>query len=171
MERLPKIPTGRISVGEAAGEIVTVLVTLGFLVFAATLTTTDATGSPARLLAPSFTAVWLPILLVAIAMRGVVHLRAYNTGRWTRWLAVYYALLQVAFGVLLVTLARTGVILNPSFGEAIGWPDLHDGQGPVMLALALGTVLATGWEIVRILLRARQAQGSGPLVEASSTSA
>src|SRR5437762_2210755 len=40
LERLPKVADGRITVGETAGEIVTVLITIGILVFAATLTTT-----------------------------------------------------------------------------------------------------------------------------------
>jgi hypothetical protein len=168
LERLPKAATGRITVAEAAGEIVTVLITLGIFVFIAGLSTTDASGAPVPVFAREFSSVWLPILLSAIALRGAVHLKAYATGSWTRWLAVYHAVLQAAFGVLMVTLALSGWIVNPAFGDAIGVPGLADGKGPVMLTLVVGTTLATGWEIVRILLRHRRADAQRPLVGAPS---
>jgi HAAS domain-containing protein len=171
LERLPKVLTGRITVGEAAGEIVTVLITLGIFVFMARLSTIAASGAEVHLFAPEFTTVWLPILLAATALRGAVHLKAYALGRWTRWLAVYHALLQASFGVLVVVLALSGWILNPAFGEAIGWPGLADGRGPVMLTLAVGTTLATSWEILRIFLRARRAQGAAGLFDAAPRSA
>jgi hypothetical protein len=170
LERLPKISTGRITVSEAAGEIVTVLITLGILVFVASLTTTDASGAQIPLLASGFRTIWLPILLAAIAIRAVVHVMAYAAGRWTRWLAVYHALLQVAFAALLVTLALSGWIINPAFGPAVGVPTLAEGGSPVMLGLAVFTTLATGWEILRIFLRARRGEELRSLVGASSSS-
>ena len=63
-----------------------------------------------------------------------------------------------------------GWILNPAFGEAIGWPELANGNGPVMLTFAMFTTLATGYEIARIYLRARHVPALGPLVGASSPS-
>ena len=156
VERLPKTPTGRISVGETAGEIVTVLIAIGILLFTTTLSTRDASGAQVPLLAADFKAVWLPILVATLALRGIDHLRAYNAGRWTPPLVAYHGLVHLAFGVLVVTLALSGWIVNPAFGEAIGWPTLHLGDSPPMLALAIGTVLATGWEIVRIVLRTRR---------------
>jgi hypothetical protein len=170
LERLPKVSTGRITVGETAGEIVAVLVTLGIFAFTATLSTTNASGVEVRLLAPTFLTVWLPILLVMIAIRGVDYVRAYMAGRWTRWLATYHALVHIAFGLLAVTLALNGAILNPAFGETIGWPELANGGAPVMLTFAMFTALATAYEIVRIYLRARRAAGFGSLVGASSPS-
>jgi len=170
LERLPKVSDGRITVGETAGEIVTVLITIGILVFAATLTTTTESGEAVPLLAPGFKTVWLPILVVTIAIRGIDHARAYLAGRWTRWLAVYHALVHTAFGLLLVTLALSGWIVNPAFGEAIGLPGLADGHGPVMLTLAVGTILATGWEVVRIFLRVRRRDDAAPRLDASTQS-
>jgi hypothetical protein len=171
LERLPKVSTGRISVSEAAGEIVTVLITLGILVFISRLTTTDIAGREVPLLAPSFSLVWLPVLLVLIAIRGVDHVRAYMAGRWTTWLTVYHALIHLTFGLLLVTLALTGWIVNPAFGEAIGWPSIADGHGPVMRTFAVFTALATGWEILRIVLRARRPSDRPPLLDARPRSA
>jgi hypothetical protein len=171
LERLPKVSTGRITVSEAAGEIVTVLITLGILVFVASLTTTDLSGAQTPLLAPEFRTIWLPILLAAIAIRAVVHVMAYAAGRWTRWLVVYHALLHITFAVLVVTLALSGWIINPAFGPAVAVPTLAEGGSPVMLAVAVFTTLATGWEIVRIVLRARRGGELRPLLGASSRSA
>jgi HAAS domain-containing protein len=162
VDRLPRVAEGRISLGEAAGEIVTIVITLAILLFAATLSTTTPAGVQVPLFATPFMTVWLPTLVVAIVMRGIVHLRAYNTGQWTRWLAVYHALLQLSFGTLVVVLAVTGWIVNPAFGEAIGYPDLASGDGPVMLTFALFTAIATGYEIVRIFIRARRPDRASP---------
>ena len=170
LERLPKVSAGRISIGETAGEVVTVLITLGILVFSTTLSTTSPYGTHIPFLADGFRTVWLPILLVLVAIRGVDYLRAYTAGRWTTWLTVYHALVHVAFALLLVNLALSGWIVNPVFGEQIGLPSLADGHGPVMQTLALGTVLATGYEIVRIILRARRTDGRAPQLETSTQS-
>jgi hypothetical protein len=160
LERLPKLPSSRISVGETAGEIVTVLVAIGILLFSGGLSITVASGAQVPLLSRDFTTVWLPILVAVIAVRGSVHLRAYTAGSWTRWLTWYHALLQLAFGGLVVVLALSGWIVNPAVAEVIGGSN-------VTLAnrgLALVTVLATGWEIVRIFLRGRRPE---PAVTAS----
>lgn len=171
LERLPKISDGRISVGDAVGEIVTVLISIGILVFIGGLTTTDLSGGEVPLLDGEFRSVWLPILLAVLAMRGVGHLLAYNAGRWTPFLALTNALLHVTFAVPLVVGALAGWIVNEEFARVIGWSALASGDGAPMLAVAVGTTLASGWEIVRIFRRARRAQGLGPLVGASSSSA
>jgi len=156
LERLPKVSTGRISVSETAGEVVTVLITMGVLAFAATLRTTDAAGTQVPLLSTGFATVWLPILLVTLALRAVDYVRAYNAGRWTTWLTVYHSLVHLAFWVVVGVVATSGWIVNPAFGEAIGIPRLADGEGPVMLWIAIFTTMATGYEIVRTFLRSRR---------------
>jgi hypothetical protein len=171
LERLPKVTDGRISVGEATREIATALVTLGILLFIGGLATTDIYGAEVPLLTHEFRSVWLPILLVLLAMRAVGHLLAYNAGRWTPFLASTNALLHVTVAVTVVVGALAGWIVSDEFARVIGWPDLANGDGAPMLALAVGTTLASGWEIVRIFRRARRAQGFGSLVGASSSSA
>jgi hypothetical protein len=171
LERLPKVADGRISVGEVAGEIATALIAIGILVFIGGLSTTDASGAELPLLDREFRSVWLPILVVLIAMRGFGHLLAYNAGRWTPFLVFTNALLHVTVAVPLIVGAMSGWIVSDEFAQAIGWPALASGGGAPMVAVAVGTTLATGWEIVRIFLRARRAQGLGPLVGASSQSA
>lgn len=49
------------------------------------------------------------------------------------------------------------VLINPAFADALGWPPLADGNGPVMLSIAAGTVLVTAWEIFDGFRRARRA--------------
>jgi len=170
LERLPKVSAGRISVGETATEIVAVLITMGILVFASTLSTTSPYGTHIPFLADGFRTVWLPVLLLLVAIRGIDYVRAYTAGRWTTWLTVYHSLVHLAFAVLLVTLALSGWIVNPVFGTQMGIPALADGNGPVMQILALGTVLATGYEIVRIILRARRADDRAPQLGTSAQS-
>ena len=171
VERLPKVATGRISIGETASEIAVVLIAIGVLVFAGTLTTTDSSGLQIPLLAPDFRAVWLPILVAILALRGIHHVRAYNLGRWTRPHAAYHGLVQLAFGVLVVTLALSGWIVTPEFGSVIGVPNLADGEGPVMRTLAIAVGLATAYEVVQIFLRARRADRLTPVVDTAPHSA
>jgi len=171
VERLPKVATGRISIGETASEVAVVLISIGVLAFAATLTTTDPSGAQIPLFAPDFRAVWLPILVVTLALRGIDHVRAYNAGRWTRPNAAYHGLVHLAFGLVGVTLALSGWIVNPEFGGVIGVPDLADGQGPVMRVLAIGVGIATAYEIGRIFVRARRADRLAPVVDAAPHSA
>jgi hypothetical protein len=61
--------------------------------------------------------------------------------------------------------------VNPAFGEAIGLPGLADGHGPLMSTLAVGTILATGWEVVRIFLRVRRKDNATPKLDTSAQSA
>jgi len=171
VERLPKVAAGRISIGETAGEIATVLISIGVLVFASTLSTTDISGVQVALFSPNFRAVWLPILVVTLALRGIDYIRAYNTGRWTRPQAAYHGLVHLAFGILVVTLALTGWIVTPEFGGIIGVPSLADGDGPVMRAVALGAGLVTAYEIVRVFVRARRADRLTPMIDVSPHSA
>jgi hypothetical protein len=171
VERLPKVADARISVGEAAREIVTVLVGIGILVFAGGLSTTDVYGADLPVLHHDFRTIWVPILVTVLALRGACHLLAYNAGRWTPLLASANALLHVAFAAPLVVLALAGWIVDERFARTIGWWDLASGGSAPMLAVAVGITLATGWAVVRILLRARRAQGIAPLVGASSRSA
>ena len=80
-------------------------------------------------------------------------------------------MLEVAFALPILVLALTGSIINPAFAAQVGARTLGHGNGPAMLALAIGTLLITAWEIVTTFLRARRAQGAGPLVGASMPSA
>ena len=170
LERLPKVASGRISVGETAGEVVTVLITMGIFLFVAALKTTDPSGVDVPLLDPTFTTVWLPILLVVIALRGGAYVLAYNLGRWTTRLAIYHALVHVTFAVPLVFAAVNSQLVNGRFAELVGWPGLGDGRLPVMLAVAIGTTLATGWQIFRVAARARRADDAAPLLDTSPRS-
>jgi hypothetical protein len=171
LERLPKVSTGRISLSETAGEIVTVLISIGALIFAATLTTTSGAGEQVPLFSTDFRRIWLPILVATLALRGVDYLRAYNAGRWTRPHAVYHGLVHLAFGVLVVMLAMMGWILNPAFGQAINVGDLADGGGLVMRWVAIVAAGATIYELVRVFTRARRSDRLLPMIDAAPHSA
>ena len=171
LERLPKLPSGRISVSEAAGEVVTVLITLGIFLFLAGLATADPSGVSVPLFQAEFRAVWLPILLALVALRGVAHVLAYNVGRWTPRLAAYHALVQITFAIPVVVVALNNQLINPRFAEVVGLPGLSDGRQPVMILVAIGTILATGWDIYRVGARARRAYEGTPVLDTSPRSA
>jgi hypothetical protein len=171
LERLPKAPSDRITVTETAGEIVSVLITIGIVLFISGINSrSGADGSPIPLLAPSFASVWLPILIALIALRGLAHLVAYSVGRWTTKLVIYNTLVQLAFAIPLVVLAVGGGILNPRFGQSFGWLNFSDGNGIPMLLVAVGTVIGTGWEIIRIALRSRRQRNPTAQLDASPRS-
>jgi hypothetical protein len=169
LERLPKVQTGRIPIGETSGEIITVVITLGVLVFVAGLSTTNGAGRIIPLLAPSFVWPWLALLLILLGVRAFAHIVAYNHGRWTGWLAAYLIVAQLVFGAIVVSRALGGGIVNQEFADLID-PGLTRGYGPIMVLVAAGTILATGWEVVRVLLRVRRARGATQLLDASPAS-
>jgi hypothetical protein len=171
LERLPELSAARVTAKESVGEIVTVLITIGGLLFLRGLGPTDASGSEVSLFAPAFTDFWFPALLAVLAAVAVLHVMVFIVGRWTMALAVGHAALRVAFALPFIVLALNGSLVNPAFAAQIGWPSLAEGNGFAMLAVAVGTTLAVGWEILKPFLRARSARGSGPLVGASRRSA
>lgn len=171
LERLPELAAGRLTAKESVGEVVTVLITVGGLLFLRGLGTTDASGSEVPLFASAFTDFWFPALLAVLAAMAVLHVVVFMVGRWTMALAVGHAALRVAFALPLIVLALNGTLMNPAFAAQIGWPSLAEGDGPAMLAVAVGTTIVGGWEILKPFLRAQRARGSGPLVGASRRSA
>ena len=99
----------------------------------------------------------VPALIAILAALGGLQIVVFLVGRWTMPLAAANAVLQVAFTVPVVVLALTGSLINPAFADALGWPPLAEGRGPVMLALAAGALLVTAWEIYDAFRRARRA--------------
>jgi hypothetical protein len=162
VDRLPALPPGRVTAGETVGEVLTTLISIGGILFLnGAVWFTDASGAVIPLFNPDLWGLWMPILigwLVAIAgLQVLIFLR----GRWTTSLAVVHAVFQLNFTVPFVGLALTGSLINPAFADALGWPPLAHGNGPVMLSIAGGVVLVTAWEIFDGFRRARRAGGEG----------
>jgi hypothetical protein len=99
----------------------------------------------------------MPLLLVLLAAIALVQVVVFLVGRWTITLAIGYTVLELAFAVPVIVLALSGSLINPAFAEAVGWPALAEGNGPVMISVAVVTAFVTGWEIVDALRRARRA--------------
>jgi hypothetical protein len=158
VERLPALPAGRVTAGETVGEIVTVFISIGGILFLTGANWfTDASGDVIPVFNPEVWSTWMPILIGALVAQALLQIVIFLVGRWTMPIAAVHALLQLAFAVPVTVLALTGSLINPAFTDAIGWPPLADGNGPAMLALAAVTVLVTGWEIFDGFRRARRA--------------
>ena len=168
VDRLPEVPSSRMSAVEAVGDILMIVLSIGGLIFLNQVAWfTDAAGELIPLFNPDLWNGWMPALIAVLlsiaALTGVVFL----IGRWTMPLAILHAVLQLAFAVPVAALALTGSLINPAFADALGWPQLAEGDGVVMIAVAAGVILVTAWEIVEVLRRARRSQeGSQPIYAA-----
>ncbi len=159
VDRLPVVPSSRMSAVEAVGDILMIVLAIGGLIFLNQVAWfTDAAGELIPLFNPDLWNGWMPALIAVLlsiaALTGVVFL----IGRWTMPLAILHAVLQLAFAVPVAALALTGSLINPAFADALGWPQLAEGDGLAMIALAAGVVLVTAWEIVEVFRRARRSR-------------
>ncbi len=161
VDQLPELPSsGAVSVGETVGEIVTIGLSIGGLLWLRGWSwVTDANGEPIPLFDPVlWDNGWFPALIVVLALQVAFQVMKLLVGRWTIGLAAINAVLAAAFGIPFALLAVNGALVNPAFAAEIGWPALADGDGIVMVAVAVGTLLVTGWEIVDGFRKARRPQ-------------
>ena len=160
VEHLPDLPSsGAVSVGETVGEIVTLGISIGGLLYLRGWSwVTDANGEPIPLFDPALWNFWFPALIAVMALTAVFHIVKLVVGRWTIALAVVHAVLLTAFAVPFAALALNGALINPAFAEAVGWPQLTDGDGVAMLAVAAATILINGWETIDGFRKARRPQ-------------
>ncbi len=157
---LPELPSsGAVSVGETVGEIVTLGISIGGLLYLRGWSwVSDANGEPIPLFDPVLWDFWFPALIGVLALQVLFHIAKLMVGRWTIGLAIVNAVLLAAFAVPFAVLAVTGALINPDFAAAVGWPQLADGEGWVMLAVAAATVLINGWEAIDGFRKARRPQ-------------
>ena len=158
VEHLPELPSsGAVSVGETVGEIVTVGISIGGLLYLRDWSwVSDASGDPVPLLNPALWDFWFPALIALLALQAVFHIVKLAMGRWTISLAIVNTVLLAAVAVPLTVLAVTGSLINPAFAAAIGWPQLAEGDGVAMLAVAATTILVSGWEAIDGFRKARR---------------
>ena len=158
VEHLPDLPSsGAVTVGETVGEIVTLGISIGGLLYLRGWSwVTDDSGAPIVLFDPALWDFWFPALIGVLALQAVFHIVKLTVGRWTIGLAIVNAILLAAFAVPFAVLAVTGSLINPAFAAEVGWPPLAEGDGIVMLALAAASILISGWEAIDGFRRARR---------------
>ena len=157
VERLPEPPSpNRVGLGETVGEVATLLLTMGGLfVLRGFSSVRDDSGAAVGILNPTFQELWVPALIAVLGLLVILRVVILRVGRWTMPLASAHAVLEVAFSGPVIALALTGSLINPAFAEAVGWPPLADGDGVVMLSVAVGVLLVTAWETFDAFRRAR----------------
>jgi hypothetical protein len=157
VEHLPELRTsGAVTVGETVGEIVTVGISIGGLLWLRGWSwVTDAAGQPIPLFDPALWNFWFPLLIALLGLQVAFHVVKLVVGRWTIGLAIVNAVLLAAFAIPFAVLALTGSLINPAFAAAT-WPALDDGDGIAMVAVAATSLLVSGWEAVSGFRRARQ---------------
>ena len=157
VDYLPELPSsGAVTVGETVGEIVTIGISIGGLLWLREWSwVTDAAGQPIPLFDPALWNFWFPVLIAVFGLQVAFHVVKLVVGRWTIGLAVVNAVLLAAIGIPFAVLALTGSLINPAFAAAT-WPGLDDGDGIAMIAVAAASILVNGWEAVNGFRRARQ---------------
>lgn len=166
IEMLPTQPDRRIGVGETVGELVTVLLSIGGLLFLRDTTWFAGQGGDGvTILDPGLSAVWLPVLLALLVATGACYVLVHLVGRWTWGLVIGFTLLQVAFAGSVVWLALNGMLVDHGFAAEVGWDELAAGDGAPMRILAAAVTLITAWEIIDVVRRTRQPRLTAALVE------
>jgi hypothetical protein len=162
VEHLPELPTsGAVGVGETVGEIVTLGISIGGLLYLRDWSwVSDANGEPIPPFDPTLWDFWFPALITVLALTAVFHIVKLMVGRWTVGLAIVHTLLLAAFAVPFAVLALDGALINPAFAEAVGWPALAEGDGVAMVVAAGASIIISGWEAVSGFRRARRPQAT-----------
>ncbi len=165
VDQLPAAPATRISLSDTVGEIITLVITIaGLLILRGLTWADDATGQEIPILHPSIVDWWVPLLVLVLLTLLGFRIMLHILGRWTMPMAVAHAVLSLAFALPIVYLALTGTLVNPAFAAAVGYPPLAEGDGPVMVLIAIGVTLVSVWEIFDGF---RQARRSATPAEAS----
>jgi hypothetical protein len=158
VDMLPKVPSGRISAGETVGEVLTSILGIGGILWLSSASWfTDSSGAVIPFFNPALPSLWLPALIASLVVQAAIQVVVFLAGRWTIGLASVFAVAQLAFSLPVIALALTGSLINPAFAQALGWPPLAEGNGPVMTIGACFVALVTGWEIFDAFRRARRA--------------
>lgn len=147
VDMLPDPAADRVSVGDAVGEVVTVVLTVGGLLFLRNLSWVTDSAGEVPLFDAALTDTWFPVLIGILVATAVLHVLVFAVGRWAVPLAAGFTVLELAFAVPVIVLALNGTLINPAFAAEIGWPPLAERDGPVMLVVAVMTTLVTAWEI------------------------
>jgi len=157
VESLPELPSsGAVTPGETVGEIVTIGISIGGLLWLRGWSwVTDASGDPIPLFNPALWDAWFPAIIAVFVLQIGFHVIKLAVGRWTIGLAVVNAILLAAIAIPFAWLALSGELINPAFAAAT-WPPLADGNGIAMIAVAVGSILVNGWEAADGFRRARR---------------
>lgn len=168
---LPVPAPDRVTVGETIGELVTLLITIGGLLVLRELAwVRDAAGVPLPILEPSLGTLWLPVLIGLLIGLAALHVIVHVNGRWTLPFAAVYAVTNGAFALTFIGLAINGMLVNPAFAAAIGFPQAAEGDSIVMVAVAATATVVTAFEILSVLRRARRTQAARPVGNLGATS-
>jgi hypothetical protein len=166
VERLPEQTPGRMTTTETVSEVITALITIGGLLWVRSISVPGGSGAEIPLLAPDPTLFWYPVWIGVLLAQAVLHVIVFTVGRWTMPLAIGFTALQLSFALPAVYLALKGMLINPAFAAEIGWPPLAQGDGVVMLSVAVGATLASAWEIVNVFIRVRNGRPIGATIRA-----
>lgn len=157
-EQLPEAPDARRSVGraETVGSLVTLLVVVLALVWQQVSSPVRLRGEEVPVLDPALWSSWLPVLVGLLVAQGVLVVSVYRAGRWTWPSAAVGAVVDVAFGGLVVWLLQSDRFFDDRFLEALVGGGWTNAARDLTIGLTLGVVVVTLWDQVETVRRVRR---------------
>ncbi len=156
-DQLPDAPTSRRSVGrsEAVFSVVALVVMALAVLWQETSSPVRVRGEAVPVLDPALWSGWLPLFLLLLAAHAALVLVALRARRWTWVTAGVGVVLDLAVAALLVGLAQTDRLYDPTFVAALvdgGWATAGR---DLRVATVLGVVVVTVWDQVETVRRMR----------------
>jgi hypothetical protein len=150
LDKLPPAPSGAsIGLGETIATVVFLVLAMAALLVARTASpVTGADGETIPIFAPEMWSFWLPFLIVVLAIEVLFELAKYRVGRWTWSLASVNLALNALFVIPAIYLLLTGQLLNPAFFEDLGWGNVADSGGSVILGVVIVMAAVALWDTI-----------------------
>lgn len=150
--------TGGIKLGDTLASVVFLVVSIVGLTLSRNvlgLTADDGTLIP--VFDPAMWNLWIPLLIVVLALLCLFEVVKYRRGRWTWSLASVNLALNVAFAVPVLYLLATEQLLNSAFFTEVGWTGAEK-WGAVTVTITVVVIAAiAAWDTIEGFRKAKLA--------------
>ena len=150
---LPEVVERRVGVGDVAGSLITIVLTIAAMLWqrGSTLVTVD--GDPVPILDPDGWSSWWPALIAVLVAEAVLTVVVFQRGAWSTLTLSLFVALQVAFLVPSLWLLSQDRFFNPAFVDAVDWGDVED-PGRLLSVLTAALIVGiTAWDVAEKVWR------------------
>ena len=161
--RLPELPQKRqIPIGEAMVNLVMTLFVMMWIVLPTILSRLQGESGPAPFFHPDLWTLWLPLLLVLLALTFIHDVSQLKIGRWTPALTITNVIMGVITIAYIMAFVTTQEIINPGFlatlnegaaGESAKLVTWGNWSVNITAAIIVGIYV---WDIVNSIRLSRQ---------------
>ena len=150
---LPEVVERRVGVGDVAGSLITIVLTIAAMLWqrGSTLVTVD--GGPVPILDPDGWSSWWPALIAVLLAEAVLTVVVFQRGAWSTLTLSLFVALQIAFLVPSLWLLSQDRFFNPAFIDAVDWGDVED-PGRLLSVLTAALIVGiTVWDVAEKVWR------------------